>query len=1160
MSVLSGRLIASKSAPLVLLLLSLLMGGIAQATELPQSLPVLPEAINQQTPTRPVWDGKYWDYGYHDCTAASVAMALRTLQMEGKLSSSFHASDQSGGFSSQVNSTDKDEIYDIVRIAFRSSVLHDTQHIVTVPNPNKGITVDLAIQIVPLLTDNAVKVNVNFTSSDNWQSFVTQQLRAGYPIMAAINNWQFLDSYDNPKDQLTVAAHLILITELQGGLVTYNDPWDGKLHHLSSEKFATAWGNSSGWGWATITPNEASIVNGTNTNIVTPPTKQQQIQPTIETAPPPPSVRIPLNGASTPSIPNLCWRNNGGTSTEFSVALSNGGPNNIQSPWSTSTCWQPPSSLNFGEHAWHVLARNRAGQTSDTSPCWSNAVSCYGDPWWTSFIYTPTRQPTPQEKLPPGGVWNTPEDGATVIIGSRPHFQARAYPTNEGGPAVSHVAFTVWWPTLGPENGSWNVACDEYRQRSPDIYACDWSGSGQVSAGPAKISFNVYDVAGGRNLAPNGVRTVYFQSAQPPPTLRPEPPPTEKPAPSPIKAHEAKPGGFWTSPENGAQITGFVHFVARAYPTDRADPAIHHVNFTANIGGWFVACQVPGPAQNDTYECALNPASKGATPGQQIQVSFDVYDQAGNTNFSPNGERTITYVGRPVSRPAAPSNLQATPTDSTRIQLSWRDNSDNELGFRIYDGNIFIVDANPNTTTYTVSGLSPNSYHCIHINAFNSGGSSPWTDFACASTLAQPSKKAGPVKPGGLWISPDNASTITDLVHFAAHAYPTNRGDPPIDHVNFTANPGNWFVACQINGASHDDVYECSWNPSTNGVNSGQRVQISFDVYDQAGNSNAAPNGVHTITYSPPAPPATPPAVPAPNSPTLSSPSNGATLYKGSDITFVWNGVPGATAYYLEYSGGPYGTLNSGWVNSTSYHIGQMWPGNTYTWHVKAGNGSGDSDWSPTWSFTVSNSDPPPDAPGCLGAPSLQSPGDGASFNAGTQVTLRWEPPKDCSPDGYTFRITSGSNPNDQPWIVDTGWAPTSYIYSFNNNGTYYWSVRACKPCTPYNPGAWATRRIVISNAPPPQDPGGGIQLCDGANYGGQCKTFTAGKYLNLQDQGWYDRTVSVRFLGGYIGNYHVVLNSETNFTGDPYHADKDVPELDNAHRKHIRSLEIYHH
>src|SRR5712691_322472 len=41
------------------------------------------------------------------------------------------------------------------------------------------------------------------------------------------------------------------------------------------------------------------------------------------------------------------------------------------------------------------------------------------------------------------------------------------------------------------------------------------------------------------------------------------------------------------------------------------------------------------------------------------------------------------------------------------------------------------------------------------------------------------------VIPGGVWVSPTDP-TVGDAIHFAAYAYPTSKGDPPIDYVNFT--------------------------------------------------------------------------------------------------------------------------------------------------------------------------------------------------------------------------------------------------------------------------------------------------------------------------------------------------------------------------------------
>jgi transcriptional regulator with XRE-family HTH domain len=111
------------------------------------------------------------------------------------------------------------------------------------------------------------------------------------------------------------------------------------------------------------------------------------------------------------------------------------------------------------------------------------------------------------------------------------------------------------------------------------------------------------------------------------------------------------------------------------------------------------------------------------------------------------------------------------------------------------------------------------------------------------------------IKPGGEWISPLNGQTVGAVVHFAAYAYPTHPGDPLIDHVNFTArwqgvDPRKWKVACTATPPAPNDVFSCNADLSLLGAIAGP-LRVSFDVYDKAGNSNLAPNGEHTITYTP---------------------------------------------------------------------------------------------------------------------------------------------------------------------------------------------------------------------------------------------------------------------------------------------------------------------
>ncbi|HLJ32486.1 MAG TPA: helix-turn-helix transcriptional regulator [Ktedonobacteraceae bacterium] len=109
--------------------------------------------------------------------------------------------------------------------------------------------------------------------------------------------------------------------------------------------------------------------------------------------------------------------------------------------------------------------------------------------------------------------------------------------------------------------------------------------------------------------------------------------------------------------------------------------------------------------------------------------------------------------------------------------------------------------------------------------------------------------------PGGEWISPIGGTTIGDIIHFAAYAYPTHTGEPEIDHVNFTAfwqgvDPRVWIIACVARIPVRKDVFACTANLRLLKAQSGQ-IKISFDVYDRQGNVNFAPNGEHTVTYLP---------------------------------------------------------------------------------------------------------------------------------------------------------------------------------------------------------------------------------------------------------------------------------------------------------------------
>jgi len=183
----------------------------------------------------------------------------------------------------------------------------------------------------------------------------------------------------------------------------------------------------------------------------------------------------------------------------------------------------------------------------------------------------------------------------------------------------------------------------------------------------------------------------------------------------------------------------------------------------------------------------------------------------------------------------------------------------------------------------------------------------------------------------------------------------------------------------------------------------------------------------------------TPSPVPAfLSAPDLRKPRNGKSFSTSTDIWFEWNYVSGATEYYLEYWGGPYGTLNSGWITDVAYHIGTMWPG-TYSWHVKSRNSGQESPWSNTWTFIVQDVAPTPTAAALVvNPPSLSSPADGSTWPQTTEITLKWS----ASENATKYKVELWGGPYSLMTPCDWQTGRSCYIGTMWP-GIMYWHVKA---------------------------------------------------------------------------------------------------------------------
>jgi uncharacterized protein len=121
--------------------------------------------------------------------------------------------------------------------------------------------------------------------------------------------------------------------------------------------------------------------------------------------------------------------------------------------------------------------------------------------------------------------------------------------------------------------------------------------------------------------------------------------------------------------------------------------------------------------------------------------TFYAYRVAGfNSGGDSYYSMTVNATTLPLA-PVSPSGLTATPVSTNQIDLTWVDNSNNELAFQIErstDGINFTLIATvaAASTSYSDTGLAEFTQYRYRVRATNAGGNSAYSNQAAATTLA----------------------------------------------------------------------------------------------------------------------------------------------------------------------------------------------------------------------------------------------------------------------------------------------------------------------------------------------------------------------------------------------------------------------------------------
>ncbi len=115
-------------------------------------------------------------------------------------------------------------------------------------------------------------------------------------------------------------------------------------------------------------------------------------------------------------------------------------------------------------------------------------------------------------------------------------------------------------------------------------------------------------------------------------------------------------------------------------------------------------------------------------------------DDEGNVYVADSGNHRIRVLTQLPSPPGAPTRLTATAVSPFRIDLSWRDNSDEEEGFRVQrrvEGSSQWIDIGAtaaNATAYSDTGLEPTTSYRYRVRAYRNIVASAFSNEAAATT------------------------------------------------------------------------------------------------------------------------------------------------------------------------------------------------------------------------------------------------------------------------------------------------------------------------------------------------------------------------------------------------------------------------------------------
>ena len=291
--------------------------------------------------------------------------------------------------------------------------------------------------------------------------------------------------------------------------------------------------------------------------------------------------------------------------------------------------------------------------------------------------------------------------------------------------------------------------------------------------------------------------------------------------------------------------------------------------------------EVDGIVANNSS--STNYVHKGLIPGTQHSYSVRSINSGGKSGWS---NEILMYTL--TDTPPVPANLGATAAND-HINVTW-----GAVAGCTYDIKVDGTETdNISSTTYTHSGLTPETQHTYSVRAKKSGSVSDWSSIFTISTLA-------------------------DVFGIPAN-FKADASDTAVA-LSWDAVAGSTGYDLEIDGAVIDNGTNitCIHNGLTPGT------QHTYMVRAKNGSQLSDWSNLATVSTA-----------------LLPTPGNLAATGADDSITLTWDAVSGAEGYDIDMDGS---TVPD--IATTTYTFGGLSSNTQHTFKVKAKNSSGTSAWS----------------------------------------------------------------------------------------------------------------------------------------------------------------------------------------------------------------------